>query len=489
MDNVTRLYGEKPSPEQILEMARFKGVTYQKKGNDNTQQQNIPKVITPTENLNLDLGNWISNAKVLVPISDLIKIPSQKDKLLKAIEGPNERSLGKYKSKEHHEDAPVIINSMDWTREDHPPFFVSLKINDLLLHNCMYDSGASSNIITKNVMNMLNLKITRPYHNVCAMDSREVETHGIILNLQVKLAAYPNITFPMDILVIDVPDAWGMLLSRKWVATLGGTLQMDLSYATIPSSENSFVKLHREKERKFHVEDPKEPMNEFVYHMHEIGNYEIPSDFLAPVKERFKDELPNVCNVWDTMDSFDGLFLEEAPSKVDSTHSESGFGLNLSVGSALSASICQLSDKSFDGQDELDRIFGPSTPYVLEPGDIYFGKEDTFDRQNDYKNEKIEKPDDHIEVNVKSDQDLRMIKIRKGISKKRRKNGINIVKDLTDDIVFDEVNSKEYAKPFKEKIKRINCKLFPKAQRKVFNNSSQPVGRQKVKSASERAPP
>ena len=126
----------------------------------------------------------------MVPILDLVKIPSQKDKLLKAIEGPNERILGKYKSKEHHEDAPVIINSMDWTREDHPPFFASLKINDLLLHNYMYDSGASSNIITKNVMNMLNLKITRPYHNVCAMDSREIETHGIILNLQVKLAAY-----------------------------------------------------------------------------------------------------------------------------------------------------------------------------------------------------------------------------------------------------------------------------------------------------------
>jgi hypothetical protein len=220
---VTRLYGEKPTPEQILEMARYKGVTYQRKGNDNssTQQQNIPKAFTPTEDLSLDLGNWISNAKVLVPVADLIKIPSQKDKLLKAIEGPNERSLGKYKSKEHHEDAPVILHSMDWTREDHPPFFVSLKINDLLLHNCMYDSGASSNIITKNVMNMLNLKITRPYHNVCAMDSREVETHGIILNLQVKLAAYPNITFPMDILVIDVPDAWGMLLSRKWAATVG----------------------------------------------------------------------------------------------------------------------------------------------------------------------------------------------------------------------------------------------------------------------------
>jgi hypothetical protein len=35
IDNVTRLYGEKPTLEQILEMARYKGLTYQRKGNDN----------------------------------------------------------------------------------------------------------------------------------------------------------------------------------------------------------------------------------------------------------------------------------------------------------------------------------------------------------------------------------------------------------------------------------------------------------------------
>jgi len=38
------------------------------------------------------------------------------------------------------------------------------------------------------------------------------------------------------------------------------------------------------------VEDPKEPMNEFVYHMNDIGNYAICSNFLAPIKEKFKDD-------------------------------------------------------------------------------------------------------------------------------------------------------------------------------------------------------
>ena len=68
------------------------------------------------------------------------------------------------------------------------------------------------------------------------MDAREVEVVGIILNLHVKLVKYPDIDMSMDVVVIDVLDNWGMLLSRKWAATLGGYIQMDWTYATIPTS-------------------------------------------------------------------------------------------------------------------------------------------------------------------------------------------------------------------------------------------------------------
>jgi len=76
--------------------------------------------------------------------------------------------------------------------------------------------------MTKNFMEILGLKITRHYHNVCVMDSREIKTHRIIIDLQVKFAFHTDINLKMDVLVIDVPDAWGMLLSRKWAATMGG---------------------------------------------------------------------------------------------------------------------------------------------------------------------------------------------------------------------------------------------------------------------------
>jgi hypothetical protein len=108
--------------------------------------------------------------------------------------------------------------------------------------------------------------------------------------------------------------------------------------------------------------------------------------------------------------------------------------------------------------------------------------EQIFDRHDKYKKEKeIGKPGDHIEMKVESNRNPRMIKIEKGTSRKRRKSMINLVKDYMDDlsIVHDECKDcdedinqhiipiKEYAKPFKEKLKKINCKLFPMAQRKL----------------------
>jgi hypothetical protein len=79
VDNVTRLYGENPTPEQILEMAKYKGVTYQRKENDKKSSQIIPKTSTPPDtDLSVDLGSWISNAKVLVLFQNSLRYPLRK---------------------------------------------------------------------------------------------------------------------------------------------------------------------------------------------------------------------------------------------------------------------------------------------------------------------------------------------------------------------------------------------------------------------------
>jgi hypothetical protein len=184
------------------------------------------------------------------------------------------------------------------------PFYLSLLVNDKVLHNCMLDSRASSNVITKKVMEQLNLRISRPYHNICALDSQTIEVHGLIKGLQVHLAVFPGIMFEMDIVVIDVPNVWGMLLNRKAAADLGGSLQMDLSYATLPTPNGNTFKLNREVYRKYHVEDPKNPKNELKCIDEGLGNYTILSNSIVPFEETVQDnELDKVCYM-----NFDGAF-------------------------------------------------------------------------------------------------------------------------------------------------------------------------------------
>jgi hypothetical protein len=253
--------------------------------------------------LNIDLGGWLSNAKMLVLVSEIMKIPSQREKLLKAIEDPPQNIVDRQPTIAY-QDAPIILQNWDRGNEKNQPFFLSLLVNNKVLHNCMLDSGASSNVMTKKVMEQLNLRISRPYHNICAMDGKMIKVHGLIKSLQVHLAVFPDIMVEMDIVVIDVPDAWGMLLSRKTTADLGGNLQMDLTYATIPTPDGNTFKLNRELERRYHVEDPRNPRNELKYREDDLGNYVILSNSIVPLEEEIKDD--RVDEIWYM--NFDGAF-------------------------------------------------------------------------------------------------------------------------------------------------------------------------------------
>jgi hypothetical protein len=72
----------------------------------------------------------------------------------------------------------------------------------------------------------------RPYKDLFSFDSRKVKCLGLIKDLVVSLAQIPSKTMVMDMVVVDIPPNFGMLLSRSWAAELKGTLQMDMSYAT-----------------------------------------------------------------------------------------------------------------------------------------------------------------------------------------------------------------------------------------------------------------
>ena len=99
VDNLTQYHGEMPSAEQINNTQNFKGITYQRKARDGSSAQNVPKVTAPNipkdvetkeiVDLSFDLGNWLANIKVPVPVLELCKIPGQRERLLKILDPPS----------------------------------------------------------------------------------------------------------------------------------------------------------------------------------------------------------------------------------------------------------------------------------------------------------------------------------------------------------------------------------------------------------------
>jgi ribonuclease HI len=129
----------------------------------------------------------------------------------------------------------------------------------------MLDFGASHNVMPKMIMERLGLQITRPYGYLYSFDSRKVKCMGMIKDLVVTLAQVPVKSVLMDVVIADVPPKYGMLLSRSWGAKLGGSLQLDMSYATIPMFGGQFTRLYRETRLAYTVSDPLNPNNFPIY--------------------------------------------------------------------------------------------------------------------------------------------------------------------------------------------------------------------------------
>lgn len=148
-----------------------------------------------------------------------------------------------------------------------PPVYVSLNIHDKILHNVMLDSGKSHNLMPKAVMEKLGLYITRKYKYLYSFDSRKVRCLGLIKNLCVTLARIPAKSLVMHIVVADIAPKYGMFLSCSWGEKLQGTLQMDMTYTTIPMFGQQ-RRLYRETLMKDMFSSQDKPHNYHLYSVH-----------------------------------------------------------------------------------------------------------------------------------------------------------------------------------------------------------------------------
>jgi ribonuclease HI len=215
------------------------------------------------------------------------------------------------------EKPTVILGPLIEDRDDSsPPFYTSLNIHDKVLHNCLLDSGASHNLMPKSVMDELGLEITKTYHDLYSFKSRKVKCLGVIKDMVVTLFHLPMKSILMDVVVGDVPPKFGMFFSRSCIKRLGGTLQMDLSYATIPVFGGEHRRLYREAQLVYIISDEANPTNHHVFSLDtDLGSNilqltDAPKTLLAIRKKyaTLSEESPLTNYVWK-------LFFDGASSK------------------------------------------------------------------------------------------------------------------------------------------------------------------------------
>ena len=195
----------------------------------------------------------VAKMKLSLPFNEICRNSEYREQLSKMLKSNNVSKVSY--SINVQDGSPTILFGprMEPNDDDEiPPFYVTFEIHDQNLHNAMFDIGASHNLMPKEIMDVLGLDITRQYKDLYSFDSRRVRCLGLIKDLVVSLHQIPEKSVVMDIVVVDVPAKFSMLLSRSWSAKLKGTMQMDFSYATIPVF-NQQRRLWRENRLKYMV--------------------------------------------------------------------------------------------------------------------------------------------------------------------------------------------------------------------------------------------
>jgi hypothetical protein len=83
---------------------------------------------------------------------------------------------------------------------------------------------------------------------------------GELKNVLIRLSSNPKVHQFIDIIVVDIPEVYGMFLSRDWSEQLHGYFAMDWSHLWLPENgKPNRIRVNRERYLKFTVTDLNDP--------------------------------------------------------------------------------------------------------------------------------------------------------------------------------------------------------------------------------------
>ena len=89
------------------------------------------------------------------------------------------------------------------------------------------DSGASSNVIPLSILKNINGQPIPSPSQIIQLDRSVIKVIGEMKDWLIRLFADPRVCQFIDIIVVDIPEAYGLILSRDWSTKLDGYFATD----------------------------------------------------------------------------------------------------------------------------------------------------------------------------------------------------------------------------------------------------------------------
>jgi hypothetical protein len=203
-----------------------------------------------------------------------------------------------------------------------PPFYISIENHDVALHNRLVDTGATNNIMPLEVMKALVMNCTKYYEtgeSIYAIDSRQVPSYGEIKEFYAWITTTPHIITVFNIIVVDLPSEYGVVLGRDWSSMIGGYIMKDRSCMMLPGKEGTIIKVPREPKKPFSLKNKDNELMEY-YIDAGIGNYAILDMEQMEILEKIYD-------TENQENSFEGYWRMSFDGSCSSSESEVGIVL------------------------------------------------------------------------------------------------------------------------------------------------------------------
>jgi hypothetical protein len=116
--------------------------------------------------------------------------------------------------------------------------------------------------------------------HVIQLDITQVKVIGELKDVMIKMATHPKKFQVIDIIVVDIPEDYGLLLSRYWSQKFNAYFSTEWDHLWFPlKGHDNMIRIDRERYLK-HIVNDLEAFNEpSSVDFSMLGNYSCDSDF------------------------------------------------------------------------------------------------------------------------------------------------------------------------------------------------------------------